>query len=375
VTGVRGARAGQQAEPERRGAAVEIHVCCGVGGTGKTTTSAAFALAQARAGRRVAVITIDPARRLADALGIDVLDNEPRRIELDAPGSLSALMLDRKGTWDALVRARASPNTAERLLANPYYQAVSTRLSGSHEYMAVERLYDLVYDGDFDVVVVDTPPTQHVVDFFQAPDRVRRILDRSLLSGLFDPQRFVGPAARGAFALIERLAGQGVMGDIRTFFTLFSEISHTFRERSADVAELLRSDQTRYWLVANAKAPERNDLLGFLGELEERKMRFAGFLVNRVVPTPQGPFPDEAALLGVADAPEGWAAVVPRLAQLPTEAIARAHDQDARIDRLIAKAGGAAAWFLPDLPDGVRSLDGLQGLAERLPPAPPAREG
>jgi len=354
---------------------VEVHVCCGVGGTGKTTTSAAFALAQAWAGRRVAVITIDPARRLADALGIGSLDNEPRRIELDAPGSLSAMMLDRKGTWDAIVRARASPETAARLLANPYYQAVSTRLSGSHEYMAVERLYDLVHDGEFDVVVVDTPPTQHVVDFFQAPDRVRRILDRSLLSGLFDPQRFAGPATRAAFAIIERLAGQGVMTDIRTFFELFSEISQTFRERSASVAELLRSDRTRYWLVANAEAPERNDLLGFLGELKDRDMRFAGFLVNRVVSPPRGPFPSEADLQAVSDPPEGWDGAVPRLAALPAEAIARSQDQDARIARLIEKAGGAPAWFLPDLPDGVRSLDGLSSLAERLPPAPAARRG
>ncbi|MEM6929537.1 MAG: ArsA-related P-loop ATPase [Myxococcota bacterium] len=352
----------------------EVHVCCGVGGTGKTTTSAAFALAQARAGKRVAVITIDPARRLADALGIGALDNEPRPIDLsDATGSLAALMLDRKGTWDAIVRARASADTAERLLANPYYQAVSTRLSGSHEYMAVEKLYDLVHDGDFDVVVVDTPPTQHVVDFFQAPDRVRRILDRSLLSGLFDPNRFAGPATRAAFALIERLAGRGVMTDIRTFFELFSEISHTFRERSSAVAELLSSERTRYWLVANAEAPERNDLLGFLGELRERKMRFAGFLVNRVVRAPEGPFPSEADLRAVANPPRGWADAVPRLAALPAEATARAHDQDARIRALIAKAGGAPAWFLPDLPDGVRSLDGLSLLAERLPPTPAAR--
>ncbi len=352
----------------------EVHVCCGVGGTGKTTTSAAFALAHARAGRRVAVITIDPARRLADALGIGALDNEPRRIELpDAEGSLSAMMLDRKGTWDSVVRARATPETAERLLANPYYQAVSTRLSGSHEYMAVERLYDLVHDGEFDVVVVDTPPTQHVVDFFQAPDRVRRILDSSFLSGLFDPRRFVGPATRAAFALIERLAGQGVMKDIRTFFELFSEIAHTFRDRSAAVAELLSSDRTRYWLVANAEAPERNDLLGFLGELEERGMRFAGFLINRVVAAPEGPFPSEAELHEASDPPAGWAAAVPRLAQLPDEAIARAADQEARITRLIQKSGGSPAWFLPDLPDGVRSLGGLSVLAARLPPAPPAR--
>ncbi|MEN0066302.1 MAG: ArsA-related P-loop ATPase [Myxococcota bacterium] len=352
----------------------EVHVCCGVGGTGKTTTSAAFAVAQAHAGRRVAVITIDPARRLADALGIGALDNEPRAIDLpDATGTLAALMLDRKGTWDAIVRDRASPETAERLLANPYYQAVSTRLSGSHEYMAVERLYDLVHDGDYDVVVVDTPPTQHVVDFFQAPERVRSILDRSLLAGLFDPNRFVGPATRAAFSVIERLAGQGVMRDIRTFFELFSEISQTFRERSAAVAELLRSNRTRYWLVANAEAPERNDLLGFLGELQEREMRFAGFLVNRVAAAPLGPFPTREELEKLSDAPEGWAETVPRLARLPEEAVARAQDQDARIDRLIAKSQGAPAWFLPDLPDGVRSLDGLRRLAERLPPAAPAR--
>lgn len=352
----------------------EVHVCCGVGGTGKTTTAAAFSLAHALAGKRVAVITIDPARRLADALGIGALDNEPRSIDVSgATGTLSALMLDRKGTWDAIIRERATPETAERLLANPYYQAVSTRLTGSHEYMAVEKLYDLVHRGEFDIVVVDTPPTQHVVDFFQAPDRVRSLLDRSLLAGLFDPQRFVGPATRAAFNVIERLAGQGVMTDIRDFFALFSEISQSFRQRSAAVAELLASPRTRYWLVANAEAPERNDLLGFLGELREREMRFAGFLVNRVVSPPQGPFPTEDDLQSVSGAPAGWVEAVPRLARLPEEASARAADQDRRIDRLIDKANGAPAWFLPDLPDGVRSLDGLSQLAGRLPPSEPAR--
>ena len=136
-----------------------VAVACGVGGTGKTTTSAALAVSYALTGARVVVMTIDPARRLADALGIEELGNEPRPVEVPgASGRLSALMLDRKGTWDAVIRTHARPDTAERLLNNPYYRAVSTRLTGSHEYMAVEKLHQLVHGGDFDVVVVGHTP-------------------------------------------------------------------------------------------------------------------------------------------------------------------------------------------------------------------------
>lgn len=347
-----------------------VTICCGVGGTGKTTTSAALALAHAIAGERVVVLTIDPARRLADALGIGQLDNLPRRVPLEgATGTLDALMLDRTATWDEVVRRRARPETAARLLENRYYRAVSTRLTGSHEYMAVEKLHALATDGGYDHVVVDTPPTQHVVDFFRAPDRVRGILDRSMLKLLIDPGSSLrGIAARGALSIVERLAGDRVMSEIREFFSLIGEMSSGFRERSEDVAQLLRSGQTTYWLVTEADAPERNDLLGFLGELRERGMRFGGFLMNRVQPEVPLDMPPadrlESALAGLPRAEEALRA----LHHLPEEARTRANGHR-RAARRLCDEGQAPVWTVPELAGGVRSLEGLRALTPHLPPA------
>ncbi|MEQ1500682.1 MAG: ArsA-related P-loop ATPase [Myxococcota bacterium] len=351
----------------------KVAVCCGVGGTGKTTISAALAVSYATSGERVVVLTIDPARRLADALGVDALDNVPRRVAVPGvSGTVDALMLDRKSTWDEVIRRRATPETAERLLANRYYRAVSTRLSGSHEYMAVEKLYELVASGAYDRVVVDTPPTQHVVDFFRAPDRVRAILDRSMLS-LLDTTggSLRGVAARGALSIVNRLAGDKVLGEIREFFDLIADLSAGFRERSDTVATLLQAPDTAYWLVTDANAPERNDLLGFLEELRSRGMSFAGFLVNRVQAPPTGTFPSRQALLAAGRGVDGWADAVEAIARLPESARALADAHRRAIAELVRGAGGAPAWLVPEIPGGIRSVTGLTDVARCLPPRPP----
>jgi anion-transporting ArsA/GET3 family ATPase len=237
--------------------------------------------------------------------------------------------------------------------------------------MAVEKLHELVTSGRFDRVVVDTPPAQHVVDFFRAPERIRSILDRSLMKGLLEGGGGLRAAAtRSTLGLVERIAGDGVMGDIREFFALVGEISPGIRQRSAAVATLLRAESTRYWLVSDADAPERNDLLGFLDELRAQGMRFAGFLVNRVQAVPSGPFPTEQALLDASDAP-GWSAAAAVLAALPESARARAlaHRQAAR--QLVKQAGGAPVWLVPEVLGGITSLDGLATLSPHLPPSPP----
>ena len=353
--------------------AARVEVCCGVGGTGKTTTSAALALAHARDGERVVVLTIDPARRLADALGLERLDNVPQAVPLGegATGSLHALMLDRKRTWDALVSEHASPETAEALMANPYYQAVTTRLSGSHEYMAVEKLHELAVAGSWDRVIVDTPPAQHVVDFFRAPERIRGILDRSVMKGLFGGGGGLRAAAtRSTLSVVQRIAGEGVMGDIRAFFDLVGEISPGIRQRSAAVAALLRDPRCRYWLVSDADAPERNDLLGFLDELRAQQMAFAGFLVNRVQAVPAGPFPDPDAVRAAAPGPE-WARVADVLVALPEAARRRALAHRAASRQLVRDAGGAPVWLVPEVTGGITSLEGLGRLTPFLPPRPP----
>ena len=222
----------------------------------------------------------------------------------------------------------------------------------------------------------DTPPTQHVVDFFRAPDRVRGILDQSLLSALLEPRGFRGAATRGALAIVQRLAGDGVMGEIREFFTLIGELSQGFRDRSEAIGQLLTSPETAYWLVANAEAPERNDLLGFLGELKERGMRFAGFLVNRVQAVPEGPFPSASSLTPVdAIDVDAWGRMTEALLALPVRARTRASAQRDAVDALVAASGGASAWLVPDIAGGVRSMDGLLQLAGHLPPHPPVVGG
>lgn len=355
-----------------------VEVCVGVGGTGKTTTAAALGVGHALDGRRVVVLTIDPARRLADALGLEALGNVPRRVDVPgARGTLDALMLDRKATWDAVVHRHApNPEVARRIVENRYYRAVSTRLTGSHEYMAVEKLHELASTGRWDVVVLDTPPAQHVLEFFQAPDRVRRIFDRGVLGTLVDPGGtrgggVLGGAGRKALKLLQNLAGARVMEDIAEFFALIGGMSGGFRARSGEVADLLRSERTAYWLVADARAPERNDPLAFLGALRERGMRFGGFLVNRATPPPA--LPEDwgahrlpAALDGLDAATwEAWRAV---LGRLPEWARTEAQAQREAARRLSAAADGAPVWVVPEVGEGPSDVGALAELARYLPP-------
>jgi len=347
----------------------EVVICCGVGGTGKTTASAAMAVAFATAGKRVVVLTIDPARRLADALSIREIGNAPTRVEIPGvEGSLHALMLDRKSTWDDIVR-RFSPSdaAADRLLANRYYRAVSTRLTGSHEYMAIEKLHELVEADRWDVVVVDTPPAQHVVDFFRAPDRIRRVFDRSVLSAFTKEQPgLLGRATSRVATLLQRLAGERVMRDIAEFFGLMSELSGGFRDRARTIGELLaNTERTSYYLITDARAPERNNLLDFLQEIRERRMHFAGFVVNRVAMRPD---PSRDHELPGHLPMEEWPRWRGALTHLVSEAVARADRQEQAVERLIRAAGGAPAWRIPEVPGGVGDLDGLRSMAAHLPP-------
>ena len=365
----------------------QVIICCGVGGTGKTTTAAALGVGHALSGQRVCVLTIDPARRLADALCRPELDNTPRIVPLDGltvpeGGTLHAMMLDRKSTWDDIIRRFSkSEASAERLLANRYYRAVSTRLTGSHEYMAIEKLYQLVQQGSWDVLVVDTPPTEHVLDFFQSPERIRRIFDRTVLASLTQPGRgLLGSAARRASRVVERLAGDSVMRDITEFFGLISELAGGFRARSEAVGEILISSDTRYFLVARASAPERNDILGFLETLRERRMHFAGFLLNRVATSP-GPEPTWS-LKGLPCPPDTtpaqWSAWIAAFSAQQDEVFDRARRHEDAATRLSAAASDAPVWRVPDLIDGVGSLEKLSRLAAFLPPntpAPPCVEG
>lgn len=346
-----------------------VLVCCGVGGTGKTTTAAALGVAHAAAGYRTVVLTIDPARRLADALGIE-LNNRPTPV----PGAqgLSALMLDRQATWTDVIRRFSTDEAqAERLLSNRYFRSVATRLTGSHEYMAVEKLYELVHGGEFDLVVLDTPPAQHVLDFFRAPERVRSLFDGGGIQALLRPRSVVGFAAQGVVRVVEQIAGAGVMADVREFFDLIAQLSESFRAHSDAVAELLVSQATQYLLVTDASAPERSDVLGFLGELRERRMQFAGFLVNRTAPRVRvREIPDQLQAPGGFNGT--WPSWERALLAIPEAASVRNQQHARAAERLAQAAGGAPVWRIPEVPGGITDLHGLEQLVPHLPPRPPA---
>ena len=354
-----------------------IVICCGSGGVGKTTVSAAVALRMAREGHRVAVLTIDPARRLADSLGIGELTNTARRVPLhtvapDATGTVDAMMLDAKSTFDELVR-RWSPTeeAAERVLRNRYYQAASARLGGSHEYMAMERLLQLWKEGPYDVVVLDTPPTRHALDFLQAPDRMAGLMDQGVLRWLVMPStkggwRALEFGSEAVARVLKRLVGRSVIGEIAEFFDAFRTLADRMRDRSVEVRALLRDPHTRFVLVTSPAPTARAEALYFLEVLQAQDMPFGGFLVNRTVPAP---IHATATLDAALEPAEGLAASVRsalRQAHAHRTSVAATH-AEAISDLRAAGPQGAPCWAIPEQPHDLHDLAGLVALGPYLP--------
>ncbi|MDP2313875.1 MAG: ArsA-related P-loop ATPase [Pseudomonadota bacterium] len=354
-----------------------VLICCGSGGVGKTTTSAALAIRLARSGARVAVLTIDPARRLADALSVGDIGNTAFLVPLpDLPpgASLHAMMLDSKRTFDDVVeRFSGSSDARDRILRNHYYRFVSTRLAGSHEYMAMEKLYELSESGDYDIVVLDTPPSRHALDFLAAPEKMANLMDEGVMRWL------VLPASRGGWRMIEKgseilakvlrtMLGDRTIMDIAEFFSAFQSLWEGFRQRSLDVRALLRSPDTRFLLVTTPAPGARAEALHFLDVLQRSKMPFGGFLINRcaVAPTRAGPpsFGPRPPAVSEAD----WKALVDALAAVPERRRGLVAAQDAAIAELRAHAPGAAPiWRIPEMDEEVHDLAGLDRVARHLP--------
>jgi anion-transporting ArsA/GET3 family ATPase len=272
-----------------------VVVCCGSGGVGKTTTAAVLGLHLAASGKRVVVVTIDPARRLADALGLpDGLGNEPMQIDLGEAtrpgGQLWATMLDTRATFDGLVTANApTPEQAERILANPFYRNIAGALSGTQEYMAAERLHALHGDDRFDVVVVDTPPTRNALDFLDAPGTLARFLDHPLFKILMMPTRrglkVLNVAAQPMLRTIGKVIGGAVLADAIAFFQSFDGMETGFRRRADDVMALLRSADTHYLLVASPKLDTVDEARWFAGRLHDTGLAVTALVVNRCTPS------------------------------------------------------------------------------------------
>ena len=268
-----------------------VIVCCGSGGVGKTTTAAVIALHAALQGRKTVVVTIDPARRLADALGLDGLTNEPAQIPglPEGSGEMWAMMLDTKATFDGLVRRYAADsNQTEQILANSFYRNISTSLSGTQEYMASEKLYELAIESDYDLVVVDTPPTRNALDFLEAPRRLAKFLDHRIYKVLMLPTRgivkAVNVAAQTLLRSISKVVGTEVIADAIAFFGAFEGMEQGFKERAAEVDSLLSQPDTAFILIASPHADTMAEAQFFAARLRELKITVRALIVNRMQP-------------------------------------------------------------------------------------------
>lgn len=345
-------------------ATAEVLICCGSGGVGKTTTAAALGLEAARLGRRTVVVTIDPARRLADALGVPGgLTNDPVRLELDEPGELWALMLDPAGTFDGLVRKYANTGEqAERILANRFYRNVASSLSGTQEYMAAERLHALHLDPRFDLVIVDTPPTRNALDFLDAPSTLTRFIDHPLFKLLMVPTRrglqVLNVAAQPVLRTIGKVVGGDVLTDAIAFFQAFAGMETGFRDRADEVMRLLQSPVTRFLLVASPRADTVDEALYFADRLRSSNLGVAAVVFNRCTPVfgarpaKRPPRADQALLYD-------------NLRELEdTATIERQHA--ARLAASPAIPADVHTTFVPTLPSDVHSMEALATIRSLL---------
>jgi anion-transporting ArsA/GET3 family ATPase len=353
-----------------------IIICCGSGGVGKTTTAAAVALGAARAGKKAIVLTIDPAKRLATALGLESLGDVPRRIDLPgAPGSLSAMMLDTKRTFDRLIeRHVANPERRRSILENRLYQHMSSMIAGSQEYMAMEKLHELHEEGGYDVLVLDTPPTRHALDFLEAPRKMINMTSNSLLEWFLKPGLFVGKAGliglgvlrKGAekiLSVFDRLAGFSFLHELSEMLALFSELLGGFQERARSVYDLLRRDFVGFLLVTSPASVAIQDALYFHKKIGEGGLPFLGFVVNRV-------HPENA--WKPSDLPSDWPDT------LKAKAINRLEDYEklARRDQkavvLLKRMGGkkSPCAVIPLLEKDVHDLEGLSRMYQALADSP-----
>jgi anion-transporting ArsA/GET3 family ATPase len=350
-----------------------VVICCGSGGVGKTTTAAVLGLDAARRGRRAVVVTIDPARRLADALGLpDGLGAEPRRIDELAPiaesgGELWAMMLDTTAMFDQVVREHAGdPAQADRILENRFYRNIAGALSGTQEYMASEALHRLHADARFDLVVVDTPPSRSALDFLDAPAVLARFLDHRLFRLLMLPTRgglrVLNAATQPILRAIGKVVGSDVLADAVAFFQAFAGMEGGFRERAEQVMTLLRSPNTRYVLVASPRHDTVTEAAWFADRLAEHGLEVAAAIVNRVHPTfGTG---SAAAARQEADLAEdpSLAALWANLAELRT--IVEAEREE--IAPLVAAVRSAPLVHVPLLASDVHDLHGLLEIAGHL---------
>jgi anion-transporting ArsA/GET3 family ATPase len=365
------------ADPDTR-----IIVCCGAGGVGKTTTSAALALAAADAGRSVVVLTIDPARRLAQSLGLTELDNEPRRVPIDggapaAAGELHAMMLDMKRTFDDVVAAHSTPERTEQILANPFYQSLSSSFAGTQEYMAMEKLGQLRQSDRWDLIVVDTPPSRSALDFLDAPNRMSRFLDGTMIRLLTAPARAGGRAGLKLMSagflvfsrIISKILGGQLLQDISAFVGALDSMFGGFRERATATYELLRRPGTWFVVVATPEPDALREASYFVDRLSAETMPLAGLVVNRTHPpatTALSATRAEAAAETVAESVGKGAKLAAGALRVHAERMALATREQRLADRFTAAHPEVPVRTVPAAAGDVHDLDGLRGMGAAL---------
>jgi anion-transporting ArsA/GET3 family ATPase len=353
---------------------VRIIVCCGAGGVGKTTTAAALALRAAEQyGRRTVVLTIDPARRLAQALGLTELDNAPRLLKTEGPGELHAMMLDMKRTFDEVVLAHTEPRRAEEIFANPFYQAMSSTFSGTQEYMAMEKLGQLRAAEAWDLIVVDTPPSRSALDFLDAPARLSRFLDGRMLRLLLAPARAGGrsvftlmTASFGLFSkAVQRVVGMQLLTDLSGFVGALDSMFGGFRERAEQTYRVLQDPQTAFLLVAAPEPDAIREACYFARRLVDEQMPLAGLVLNRThrsaVPELSSAASLRAAVAIGAQHPAAADALRVHASLIAT--VAREQQMAARFTRAFPAVPVAEA---PAQPTDVHDLDGLRAIGAAL---------
>jgi anion-transporting ArsA/GET3 family ATPase len=359
-----------------------IIVTCGSGGVGKTTTAAAMALLGAEAGRRTVVLTIDPARRLAQSMGLTELDNTPREVRGVADGRLSAMMLDMKRTFDDVVLEHSTPERAEQIFANPFYQSLSSSFAGTQEYMAMEKLGQLASTKQWDLIVVDTPPSRSALDFLDAPNRLGRFLDGRMIRVLTAPARAGGrtglkvmTAGIGVFAKVfSRVLGGDLIRDLSAFVSALESMFGGFRQRAQQTYELLKAPGTAFVVVAAPEPDALREASYFVERLSAEHMPLAGLIVNRMRRTadagstaPLSAARAEAAAEALAGGSRDAAAELAEVALRVHAEIAGACEHDDRMTRRFCTAHPEVAVVeVPALPVDVHDVDGLRAIGELL---------
>jgi anion-transporting ArsA/GET3 family ATPase len=352
-----------------------ICVCAGSGGVGKTTTAAVIGLGMAARGLKVAVVTIDPAKRLANALGLEELSSEPERIDparlgVELSGELWAMMLDPKRTFDELIeRIAPSPERAEAIKANRIYHELSTAVAGSQEFTAVSKLHELAADGDWDLLVLDTPPSRNALEFLDAPGRLTGFLDGRALQVFLRPtgigMRLLGTGAGPLLGALRRVTGVDLVADITTFLGLLGGMTDVFSRRAREVDAMLRSEASTFILVCSAGARQVDEAIWFHRTLREMGLPLAGAVINRFHHESAGRGSEEDLLSSLSET-VGDGDLAARIVENLADYRVLAARDAASLQRLAHEFGEGPLLPVPQFDDDIHDIRGLLRVHEYL---------